>query len=326
MRFRITLLTGTLLLLSGCTTLYEKFALMSTPYKEPVASCSELSRIAERKFWEVLHNGDYASIPETTKLLTAAYLENPNDPKLAAHLGFIHIWKITERAREQHIPPTITDHIILAKKYFADAVELNPNDARFHGFLGDSMLVIGQIYHDKREEVRGYFQLLHSIRMWPEFNYFTAGYPMSTLDPDSKHFKEGLMWQWKTLDVCTDSSVDRNNPDYAPYMHLETQQGPKRACWNSWIAPHNFEGFFLNMGDMLVKQGDCKTAIIIYKNARLSKNYDSWPYREMLERRIQHARQNVKNFRKDFKESEPHSPDTTIMFNSGNGCVVCHQN
>jgi len=39
-------------------------------------------------------------------------------------------------------------------------------------------------------------------------------------------------------------------------MSKKTKEGKKRVCWNSWIAPHNFEGFFLNMGDMLVKSGD----------------------------------------------------------------------
>jgi hypothetical protein len=268
-----------------------------------------------------LHKGEYANLPTATKLLTAAYLKNPHDPKLAAHLGFVHIWKITERGREKPIEPTIVDHIILADKYFADAVELDPSDARTQGFLGDSTLIKGKIFHDDREQVRGYFRLKHAIGMWPEFNYFTAGYPMSTLPPDSDQFKEGLNWQWKTLSLCAEKTITRNNPDFSPYLSLETTRGPKRACWNSWIAPHNFEGFFLNMGDMLVKSGDWPTAIKIYNNAKLSKEYSTWPFRQMLEQRIQDAKQNVAHFQHD----NPSSPDKTIMFNSGYGCVVCHQ-
>lgn len=319
MLLRIILFVLTLTTLVGCSQ--EKWALLFTPPKVPIELDNDLACLAQKDFWDTLHKGDYNNIPHVTKLLTAAYLKNPNDPLLAAHLGFLHIWEITERARKSPVQPTITDQIILAKKYFSDAVELKPQDARFQGFLGDSMLVLGQIHHDEREKIRGYFQLKRSIIMWPEFNYFTAGYPMSTLPIGSKHFQEGLEWQWKTLELCTDTSIDRNNPDYRPYMYLETQQGPKRACWNSWIAPHNFEGFFLNMGDMLVKAGDWKTAIKIYKNARLSRDYSSWPYKQMLERRIEHAEENVCNFRKEKGDS----PDTTILFNSGSGCVACHQ-
>lgn len=314
---RCFLLAAIALSLTSC----EQVAIMFTPKKMPAASHSQLADTAEKNFWETLHKGNYAGIPETEKLLTAAYLQNPNDPALAAHLGFIHIWKITERERLQTMPPAIVNEIILSRKYFADAAALDPDDARFQGFLGDSMLVEGQIFHDQREQVRGYFQLKHAIRMWPQFNYFTAGYPMSTKDPRSDEFREAMEWQWRTLDICAGTRIDRQNPDYHPYMGRETQQGPMRACWNSWIAPHNFEGFFLNMGDMLVKQGDPQTAVKIYNNAKLGKDYAGWPYRGLLEAHERLARQNAAGFRRNSGRT----PETRIMFDSGYGCVVCHQ-
>lgn len=317
MLLRLAICLMATLLLAGC----EKIALMTTPKKKAISSHTKLAATAEKNFWDTLHTGKYAKIPETVTLLSAAYLENPNDPSLAAHLGFMHIWKITERAREKTIPPTITNEIILAKKFFEDAVELAPNDARFLGFYGDSLLVEGDIFHNERQQVRAYFKLKRAISMWPEFNYFTAGYPMSIKDPHSKPFKEGLEWQWKTLSLCAGTTINKNNPDFTPYMSLETQQGPKRACWNSWIAPHNFEGFFLNMGDMLVKSGDPQTAVKIYQNAKLSKDYATWAFKQLLEDRIRRAQQNVAA----FQQGNGHSPQTTILFNSGLGCVVCHQ-
>lgn len=76
----------------------------------------------------------------------------------------------------------------------------------------------------------------------------------------------------------------------------------------------------MNMGDMLVKAGDWQTGIKIYQNAKLAKNYSSWPYRQMLEKRILNAKANVANFQKDHSD-----PDKVILFNSGYGCVACHQ-
>lgn len=305
-------------LLSGC----EKIALMTTPKKQPLSSQSKLAITSEQQFWETLHQGHYANIQNVTKLMTAAYLENPNDPQLAAHLGFLHIWKITERERgEEPVPPTIVNEIILARKYFADSVELAPEDARYLGFLGDSVLIEGKIFNDQRDEVRGYFMLKRAISRWPQFNYFTAGYPMSTLDPHSNQYKEGLSWQWKTLDICAGQQINRANPDFSPYLSRETHQGPMRACWNSWIAPHNFEGFFLNMGDMLVKAGDWQTGIKIYRNAKLSRTYSIWPYRHLLEDRITQAKNNVSR----FQQTGFTGASSTILFNSGYGCVACHQ-
>ena len=304
------------LIITAC----EQIAVLSTPKKQAIKSHSPLASQAEKQFWDTLHQGRYQDIPKSNHLLMAAYLENPNDPQIAAHLGFLHIWQITEREREKKIPPTIVNEIILSKKYFSDAVELDPSDARYLGFLGDSQLVEGKIFHDERQQTHGYFKVKQAIQAWPEFNYFTGGYVMTVLPPQSDLFKQGLAWQWSTLDLCANTKIDRKNPDYAPFMKLETQQGPKRACWNSWIAPYNFEGFFLNTGDMLVKSGDWQTAIKIYHNATLAKNYSTWPYRKLLELRMLQAKENVANFQKSYI-----SPSKTILFNSGYGCMACHQ-
>ena len=205
--------------------------------------------------------------------------------------------------------------------------QLNPHDPRILGFLGVSQLVEGTIFKDERQKTRGYFVLRDAISAWPEFNYFTAGYPMSNLPAHSKYFNEGLQWQWDTLDVCAGVRVNRHNPTFAPYMRLETQEGPKRACWNSWIAPYNFEGFFMNMGDMLVKQGDWQLAIKIYNNAKLAKNYASWPFRYLLVSRIQEAKQNVAAFNEPvaMNSAAVTNPHKTVIFNSGFGCMMCHQ-
>src|SRR5207245_7486543 len=104
--------------------------------------------------------------------------------------------------------------------------------------------------------------------------------------------------QWALLDLCANGErVDRKSGDFAPVMRFETREGVKRVCWNSWIAPHNFEGFFLNMGDMIVKAGDPATVRKVDAQAKLAKEYTAWPYRDVLERRIAQADENVALFR-----------------------------
>ncbi len=92
-------------------------------------------------------------------------------------------------------------------------------------------------------------------------------------------------------------------------------------CWNSWIAPHNFEGFFLNMGDMLVKAGDWQTAQKIYANGRLAKEYPLWKYRRVQEERIQQAQANVAL----FNASSNTMSKVRIMINAEFACMVCHR-
>ena len=130
--------------LSGC----EFFALSFAPGKEPLANNSELANQASKVFWETLNQGDYSNISKPMTLLKAAYLQIPYDAKIAARIGFLHAWSLTERQRLKNIPPQITDNAILARKYFEEAVRLNPEDARYLGFHSSMMMLEGSIHKD----------------------------------------------------------------------------------------------------------------------------------------------------------------------------------
>jgi hypothetical protein len=296
-------------------------AVWLAPDKTPSASTSDRSKSANAKFWDALHGGRYEELPSVIEALTAAYLENPSDVETTAHIAFSHVWFMGERARLEKQSATITDHIVLARRYFAEAVRLSPKDERFKGFLASMELAEAAVHRDERLLRRGYFDLMAAIEGWPEFNLFTAGYVLSRLPVTDSKYAEAIDYQWRNLDVCVGEKVDRRTGDYAKYMALETTTGPKRACWNSWIAPHNFEGFFLNMGDMLVKQGDPATARRVYANAKLSKTYQEWPFKSVLEDRIARAEENVALFR----NPQPAEKTRTMMISSAFGCTGCHQ-
>jgi hypothetical protein len=300
--------------------LRDRIAVITAPKKEAAASRSEAATQADELFWSTFHNGEYDKIQSTLYVLTAAYLRTPNDAKTAAHIAWLHNWRVAERARMDSVPATITDDTLVARRYFAEAASLDPSDARVLGFLAGHTLAEGALHHDERLTREGYFMMLDAIEAWPEFNLFTGGYVMSRLPADSPRFREGLEWQWRALDVCIEGKLDRANPDYTPYLVKETTDGEKRACWNSWIAPHNLEGFFLNMGDMLVKAGDWQTAQKIYANAKLLRTYPAWAYRSVLEERIERAQDNVELF-----NATAGSPKTRIMINSEFACMACHQ-
>jgi hypothetical protein len=301
-------------------TNWGRIAVQLAPRKQAATSRSEAATTADDLFWQTFHNAEYEKIQPALEVLTAAYLQTPSDAKTAAHIGWLHIWRLSERARLNSIPATSTDDAVMARKYFTEAVALDPSDARYLGFLAASILAEGGIHKDEKLTREGYFMLRDSIRAWPEFNLFTAGYVMSPQPADSPRFREGLEWEWRNLDVCAQEKIDRANPDYSKYTSSETKEGQKRVCWNSWIAPHNFEGFFLNMGDMLVKSGNWQTAQKIYANAKHSPKYGSWKFQAVLEDRIKQAQSNVALF---------NAPDETgkarIMINSEFSCMGCHQ-
>jgi hypothetical protein len=299
---------------------WARIAVAVAPNKVAARSRSEAARQADELFWQTLHGARYDEIQPALEALTAAYLQTPDDAVTAAHAAWLHVWRVSERTRLAEIPATITDDIRVSRRYFHEAVELDPSEARYLGFLASMTLAEGTIDKEEATIRRGYYMLLDAIRAWPEFNLFTGGYVLSQKPADSDQFKEGLEWQWRTLDLCVGEKVDRANPDYAKYMKLETREGPKRVCWNSWIAPHNFEGFFLNMGDMLVKSGDWQTGRKIYAIAKLAHEYPTWPHRDVLEQRIQSAEANMALFNAPPSRDKP-----VMMINSTISCMACHQ-
>jgi hypothetical protein len=304
--------------LTGCGAV----AVQMAPAKVASSQRSAAALSADALFWDTLHSGRYDGIAPTLKATTAAYLQDPNDDLTAAHVGWLHIWRLAESSRLTKPDPLITDDAILARRYFQEAVALNPTEARYLGFLGATQLTEASIHHDQKLQREGWFNLQAGIAAWPEFNLFTAGYVMSNQPADSERFQQGLAWQWQTLDECAGAKVNRADPDFHAAMALATTTGPKRACWNSWIAPHNFEGFFLNMGDMLVKSGDWQTARKVYANARLSPTYASWAYSSVLDQRIEQAQGNVADFSRAAGADRSASK---MMFGSDYACMACHR-
>ena len=294
-----------------------------------------LAVTADTLFWRTLHAGAYHDIPRAMTLLKAAYLQNPRDPRTTAHIGFLHAWTSAERARLPSVPPTITDDLILARTYFARAAALDPADARLQGFHAVFEMSDATMQRDSAAFAAGLARGRAAIAAWPEFNLFTIGYTLGGRDHASPLFREGLAMQWRTMDACSRTAIDRTNPTAAVVLRAAAaEQDPRRrrACWNSWIAPHNVEGFFLNMGDMLVKSGDWRTGRRVYELARATPSYPTWAYRAVLEGRIADAERNVAAFRAPEvrgRASAPGrsagAPASRIMLGSPFACSACHQ-
>src|SRR5215813_3323064 len=151
-------------LLAACGHIAERTA----PAKQARASRTDAAVQADALFWQTLHEGEYQEIPSALEALTGAYLANPNDSVTAAHIGWMHIWRLAERARLEQVPATITDDAALARRYFQEAVNLNPHEPRYLGFLAAATLAEGSIHKDEKVTRRGYYLMLDAVEAWPE--------------------------------------------------------------------------------------------------------------------------------------------------------------
>lgn len=311
------------LYLASCSTIIPMFM----KKKQANNEFSDLATYADTYFWTNFHEGNYDSIPQILHLLKAAYIENPNNATLAAHIGFTHAWALSERIRLKESSANIIDHAALATKYFEDAKRLDPKDVRLKGFHGDFLMSEGSIAKDKKKITKGYFEAKSVTKQWPEWGDFTLSYPLSLSSKTDKRFQESIDLMWHNADVCACEKVDRNALDWRKYYTLlegDLTEKNKRACWNTWITPHNLEGFFIHFGDILIKSGDLEKGLMMYQNVKLVPEYENYPYKAFLEHRIKNAKQNLKRFNQSIEVAYGNS-NQVLMINSEISCMGCHQ-
>ena len=305
------------ILLAGCS----QIAIGSAPPKQPRLSDSDLARQAIQLFWKDFYDANYDNISMIQRVLTAAYLENPNDPRLALLLAHTHFWKVAERTRVTPLMPEITDHLILAERYFEEARQLAPEDQRIPGWLGGVKLALGNIHRDERLTREGYFMLKEAAAAYPRFNAFSFAYPIAARPHDSPRFAEAVEAMWTNLELCAQRKYDRTRPqiDWTRLAALSTDTGPTRVCWNTARVPHNVEGFFLAAGDTWLKNGQKEAATAAYQVIKQVPEYASWRYKAALEERLA----NLDDWMRRLRDNDP-TNDPPIMMSSAIACVGCH--
>lgn len=300
-----------IVLMTSCAKIIPSF----TSSKKGKLCTTEKCMQADHFFWENYHAGNYDKIPEILNQLKAAYLSAPNDYRLAAHIGFTHAWALNESHRLKKRSALAIDHAALAVKYFDEAFRLNPDkDWRYFGFYASFILAEGSIHNDMKRQTEGYFNMKKAVRKYPEFNLFTSAYTLG-MSGDPKRRKEAIEQLWENIDKCVGKKVDRSNLDYRKYADQKEINTKQSTCWNTWIAPHNLEGFMMILGDMLVEENDLDTALMVYKNATYIEEYERWDYKEHLEDRIRQIEQTI-----DLKQQIG-----DVKFMPFDGCMVCHQ-
>lgn len=271
-------------------------------------------------FTEAFQTEQYDRAPDLADQLDAAAQIAPDRADVNLLRGHARLWRLSEWGRD---PSQDTSEIpaiaLTARAAFEAAAELAPDDHRVPGWLGPLKIAIGNATTDDALIAEGHSDIDAGVAAYPEFNLFVRALVRANAPRGSAELDEAVEAMWQTLDACVGEPVDRDNLDYAPYLDLETATGTKRVCWNDEKARHNFEGFFLYFGDMLVKAGDPATATAAYQSAQLSSTYATWPYRTELEARIGNAAARDAL----YADADP-SNDPEIVAASSHQCAACH--
>ena len=312
MRHDFRLFLGFVLALSAC----------SSDDNPPATDPNDAVKAARAAFFSDFHASRYGHAATDAELLERTFAEHPDSGPLAFDVGLAHAWHLAEWRRDPN-----PDGAALAQEaqqqvsFFLTASEKNPDDPRVDCFLGLALLGAGEDTADAALADQGAAILERGVERFPEFNLFCIGLAYDQLPADHPDFQRAVEAAWQTFDACFGESFDRANPDITPYLDQATDQGPKRVCWNDAIAPHNAEGFYLWVGDVLVKNGDVARAKVMYANATTIREYPAWPYRSLIEDRLgADLEERAARYRDDDPENDPVIAGASIDRN----CGYCH--
>jgi hypothetical protein len=260
----------------------------------------------------------YQDLPAALETLAAADAARPDDPETVLLQGLGNLWFMSELGRDPSRVDQVPAAMQAAMHHFGRMRTLAPDDPRVLGWFGAVQITTGYATENPAMVAAGEQMIADGVTAYPEFNLLVhvlvySGYPVG-----SPQFDSAVEAFHETNELCF-GPLDRENPDVTPYLGKATTIGPKRVCWNPPSALHNFEGYFLEMGDVFTKAGELTAARRAYQNAQLSETYEQWPYRSMLVERIAtlEARGAL------YADADP-ANDPLLVGQSEVQCASCH--
>jgi hypothetical protein len=277
---------------------------------------------AVASFLDVFHASRYSQAASEAKKLDDAATASPNDGPVSFVRFLAHLWHLDEYGRDQQPDPAVLQAEAMAGLGLITAAKANnPTDARVDCFLGIQQVNVGRAIMNPDLVAQGYQTIDASVSAWPQFSLFCKALAYDSLPAEDADFMKAVDAMYTTFEVCFGEKIDRNNPDISKYLNQATDKGLNRACWNDWLAPHNAEGTYLYVGDLLVKAGNVPAAKVAYADAKLVKEYPQWPYKYLLDERLS-ADLDAKAAL--YRDTDPKNDPPLGGETDHHGCTFCH--
>jgi hypothetical protein len=289
---------------------------------DDVAPPGPATHPAVASFFDVFHASRYSQASSAAQALDDAAIANPKDGPLSFVRPLSHLWHLSEYGRDPRPDPGVLQAEAMASLgLFMTAKANNPDDARVDCFVGIQQVNAGRATKNDALVQQGYATIDAAVRAWPQFSLFCKALVFDGLPASDPDFAKAVDAMYDTFEACFGERIDRNNPDISKYLGQATDMGPNRACWNDWIAPHNAEGTYLYIGDLLVKQGNVPAAKVAYNDAKLIKEYPQWPYKSLVEDRLS---ADLAAKAALYADADPSNDPPIGGASSNHSCTFCH--
>jgi hypothetical protein len=243
---------------------------------------------AEQAFWTAFHAGDLTAGGTAWGELQTNYEANSKDPYNTLLLALCSVWEASEAGRNPSTQGQMeAKYGPFIGLYMSAAYKLDPSNGFAEGFLGYGLYDQGQQEGDAGAGAvaMGEGLIDQVVSTDPTFGFFKV-LESQTVPVGDPLMQAGEAAAWTVLETCGGEAVDPTTPNLEAYAAAENSGKGTPHCFNDDIAPHGMEGFLLNMGDLLAKEGKSDVATQIYKGATLSSTYAQWPYASAIAGRL----------------------------------------
>lgn len=260
----------------------------------------------EAAFWDTLW-ADRPRADETLELLTRAVRRDPRDGRSQFLLGMLRLYRSAGDPTSfdfAHPTPEGMAEIRAAQEPFARAVELLPLDTRVPGFRAAATYADGFVHGDAMQTALGLSRLDEAVAANALFNAFDLFAVVAPITPGGSAY-----YQSRILGLV----------DFILKDNLTCPAVVPHTCSNDGMAPHNFEGTLIELGDLYAKGGRLADAQQWYAFARALGQSFHYRYQAIADERVAHAADRVAL----YQDADPGN-DPPILGGGGAGCVYCH--
>lgn len=194
---------------------------------------------------------------------------------------------------------------------------LLPDDFRVTSFLALSQTMAGGLLGDSKllDDGRDMFEL--GFEQHEPYGHFLRATALAPLARDDPKFELAVSDMLAAATGC--GFPDGDATARYRYPSDPTSNVSPNVCLNEGIVPHVWEGFLIAYGDIALKAGwKAEEARALYRSAQSAPSYDTWPFADVLEARIEDADNRAKAYQDQNPFNDPELWAAKI-------CAGCHQ-
>ncbi len=246
-----------------------------------------------------LRTGDRNGRAAAIAALDTAVKALPNEEELQLLLGLAYLWRLAEPLPGEDALLSQLGDATGARDHLRLAYQLCPTDYRVLAWLGPVLVQFGRRLNDTAQVDEGLMLLEQGIAAYPSFVLFSK------------------------LLVYADSPRESPEFQYAYDAVLANQiacdQTPNDPACSNAIVPHNREGGWLYMGDVLTKALKHDEAQAAYNNALSEPSYATWSFQSVANERLQNL-----DARIGLYSNASTADDPAVAWTANNQCALCH--